>query len=341
MSVIPKTNYLRLEDVFNPPSDGVDLAGLEAALARVEQLTARSVGSGCLSQQMPGVGSGVASHLSHKLEFAQRFAEVAGPREPTAAGKVIRAAMGVVNFAAEKVVIPAGELMLNVGACMSSPMFVMQQQQLAREGAALVGSSIKQAVRPLLPVDAVCKRLEEEGISRNETVRAGSNLITVTLAVAPLGLRGIGRAAAVQSAQLAATQSVLISPLFRAQRLFCPLSETSPLNARIASSFRTATHSECVLDTDMVMHRVYSEPAAELGRYWTLDQPQGPLQAVIDFGLDQTWGNRATDVITIQVPRGTTVFVGVSAPQRGLVAGGTQVVIENVDPNWIVNRTKF
>jgi hypothetical protein len=36
------------------------------------------------------------------------------------------------------------------------------------------------------------------------------------------------------------------------------------------------------------------------------------------------------------VPSGRTVYEGFAAPQGGLVGGGSQVVIPNVNPTWIV-----
>jgi hypothetical protein len=41
-------------------------------------------------------------------------------------------------------------------------------------------------------------------------------------------------------------------------------------------------------------------------------------------------------VAAIRVPAGTTIYEGFAAPQGGLVGGGSQVFIKNVDPSWIV-----
>jgi hypothetical protein len=57
---------------------------------------------------------------------------------------------------------------------------------------------------------------------------------------------------------------------------------------------------------------------------------------MIDSALSPSWGNTAEKVVTIKVPAGTTIFEGFAAPQGGLVGGGNQVVIRNVDPSWIV-----
>lgn len=48
------------------------------------------------------------------------------------------------------------------------------------------------------------------------------------------------------------------------------------------------------------------------------------------------WGNTAINVVKTQVPSGIRIFEGVAAPQGGLVGGGNQVFIQNVNPSWIV-----
>ncbi len=76
--------------------------------------------------------------------------------------------------------------------------------------------------------------------------------------------------------------------------------------------------------------------AGELGLYWTRTPPTGPLRSRIESGLLPEWGNTAENVTTIQVPPGTTIFEGTAAAQGGLVGGGSQIVIPNVNPAWIV-----
>ena len=57
---------------------------------------------------------------------------------------------------------------------------------------------------------------------------------------------------------------------------------------------------------------------------------------MIDSALDPIWGNTATKVVRIDVPRGVTIYDGVAATRRGLVGGGNQVFIPRIDPAWIV-----
>ena len=109
-----------------------------------------------------------------------------------------------------------------------------------------------------------------------------------------------------------------------------------PLPDKVANTFRSGTYTEVVTQGDTTLYRVYGGKAGELGPYWTTTKPQGPLQSVIDSALDQNWGNTATNVTTIKVPQGTTIYQGYAASQGGLVGGGTQVYIPKVDPSWIV-----
>ena len=73
-----------------------------------------------------------------------------------------------------------------------------------------------------------------------------------------------------------------------------------------------------------------------MGPYWTRTKPAGPLQSRIDSALDPTWGNTATEVTTIRIPKGTTIFEGVVAPQGNLPGGGNQIYIPKVDPTWVI-----
>ncbi|WP_366922790.1 RHS repeat-associated core domain-containing protein [Metallumcola ferriviriculae] len=109
-----------------------------------------------------------------------------------------------------------------------------------------------------------------------------------------------------------------------------------PLPENIAKTFRSATYTKIVTQEEITLYRAYGGKAGELGSYWTKTKPQGPLQTTIDSALDQNWGNIATQVSTIKVPKGTTIFEGAAAEQRGLVGGGNQIFIEKVDPSWLV-----
>lgn len=81
-----------------------------------------------------------------------------------------------------------------------------------------------------------------------------------------------------------------------------------PLPDAVANTFRSGTYIEVVTQGETTLYRVYGGKAGEIGSYWTTTKPQGPLQSVVDSALDQSWGNTATNILTIKVPKGTTIY---------------------------------
>jgi filamentous hemagglutinin len=61
------------------------------------------------------------------------------------------------------------------------------------------------------------------------------------------------------------------------------------------------------------------------------------VQSIIDSALNPAWGNNALNATRIDVPAGTHIFEGIAAPQGGLVGGGNQIFIQNVNPAWLIN----
>lgn len=114
-----------------------------------------------------------------------------------------------------------------------------------------------------------------------------------------------------------------------------------PLNDAVVATFRSGSYSEVVLDEATTLYRVYGGEAGQLGSYWSRTAPTGPMQAQIDLALNPEWGNLATDVASIRVPAGTTIFEGAVAAQSlpaggALLGGGSQVYIPRVNPDWLL-----
>lgn len=120
-----------------------------------------------------------------------------------------------------------------------------------------------------------------------------------------------------------------------AEKAFGPMNKGSLPDA-VANTFRSGTYTEVVTQGETTLYRAYGGKAGEIGSYWTTTKPQGPLQSVVDSDLDQSWGNTATNISTIKVPKGTTIYQGYAAPQGGLVGGGVQVYIPEVNPSWLL-----
>lgn len=68
----------------------------------------------------------------------------------------------------------------------------------------------------------------------------------------------------------------------------------------------------------------------------------GGMQSQLDLALNPDWGNNATYVSKVVVPKGTVIYEGAAAPQTingeagYLIGGENQVFIERTDlnPSW-------
>jgi RHS repeat-associated protein len=107
------------------------------------------------------------------------------------------------------------------------------------------------------------------------------------------------------------------------------------LSPAIANTFRSGTYFGGTLSQPQTMYRVIGPSGNPAGSYWSPTPPAGPLSSVISNALLPQWGNTATQTVTATIPAGTTVYFGVVAAQGGLVGGGTQVYIPQVNPAWI------
>lgn len=115
-----------------------------------------------------------------------------------------------------------------------------------------------------------------------------------------------------------------------------------PLSEERTNSFRSGSYDAVTTADPTTLHRVYDGTnSREMGPYWTRTPPAGPTQSIIDSALNPSWGNNATKWVSIEVPAGTTFYEGVAAAQGGLVGGGNQVIVESVNPDWVVDRGSF
>jgi RHS repeat-associated protein len=108
-----------------------------------------------------------------------------------------------------------------------------------------------------------------------------------------------------------------------------------PLSEDIAATFRSSSYRARRLEDPMIVYRVIGTRGNPAGRFWTATEPKGALQSVIDLAIDQNWRNPATRVIQAEIPVGTLIYEGATAPQRGLVGGIEQIYIPRVDPRWL------
>ncbi len=114
---------------------------------------------------------------------------------------------------------------------------------------------------------------------------------------------------------------------------FNPL-EAGPLQD-VALTFRSATYMERTLKKATTLYRVIGKDDNPAGSFWTTTKPTGSVQSMLDSAILPEWGNPATNVVKITVPAGTRIYQGIAAPQGGLLGGGIQVYIPQVEPQWI------
>ena len=112
-----------------------------------------------------------------------------------------------------------------------------------------------------------------------------------------------------------------------------------PLDSATTATFRSSSYTAAPASESTTLYRVYGGSAKKIGQYWTRTKPSGPLQSQIDSALAPQWGNTARNSVSIRVPKGTTIYEGVAAPQSTgvgqILGGGNQVYIPRVNPKWI------
>ena len=108
-----------------------------------------------------------------------------------------------------------------------------------------------------------------------------------------------------------------------------------PLPLKVAETFRGGSYTELTLNEPTIFYRAYGGQAQKLGAFWSRVRPTGPLQAQLDLAIKPEWGNKATEIATIRVPAGQTIYEGAAASQGALVGGGNQVYIPTIEPSWV------
>ena len=125
---------------------------------------------------------------------------------------------------------------------------------------------------------------------------------------------------------------------------YSPINICEEINRRVAESFSGATFTKRVLTEDTVMYRVSGGNAKEVGSYMSMTPQCGGLQSQLDLALNPIWGNTTENVTKVVVPKGTTIYEGIAAPQNiydslgnvigTLPGGGNQVYIPKVERGW-------
>ncbi len=124
-----------------------------------------------------------------------------------------------------------------------------------------------------------------------------------------------------------------------------PLSKILVGGIKVSETYRSGAYRKVVTLTDDVkLYRVYGGSAQDMGRFWSRNKPEGPMQVVVDLALDPS-NNVISNWVEITVPKGTVMYEGVVGPMavKGgqILGGGNQVFIEKVYVSWKTNEGSF
>ena len=125
---------------------------------------------------------------------------------------------------------------------------------------------------------------------------------------------------------------------------YSPIKPCNEISQEVAESFNGATFTKTTLTEDTVMYRVSGGKAGEVGSYVSRMPQGGGLQSQLDLALNPSWGNTTENITKVVVPKGTTIYEGIAAPQNiydslgnvigTLPGGGNQVYIPKVEAGW-------
>lgn len=129
------------------------------------------------------------------------------------------------------------------------------------------------------------------------------------------------------------------------ENIYSPVNPHPTLPKYVQNSFSGGTFTEKVLTEDATFYRVYSDVVNKVGSYMSRTPQYGGMQSQLDLALNPDWGNTATYVTKVTVPKGTVIYEGTAAPQvinggAGVLnGGGNQVFIPKGELNslWFGN----
>jgi len=166
--------------------------------------------------------------------------------------------------------------------------------------------------------------------------------------------RAAGKAAERTAAERAAAKTITVKTsktpadrvVKRWSNYICEQKSRCPLPQHVAQTFRGGSYNQVELQSNTVLYRVHADPALKLGRpgeqysFWSRSDARG-IQAAIDSAIPVSRnGNTAQLQTVIRVPRGTTVYEGITGQTAvgRTVGGGNQVVVKEVNPKWVLQE---
>jgi hypothetical protein len=114
-----------------------------------------------------------------------------------------------------------------------------------------------------------------------------------------------------------------------------------PLPPDLAATFSGGRYSEVVLDQDTILHRAGTSKAP-LGQFFSRTPPQSAIQERIDKAILSRWpGGGVSPIdsaIAVNIPKGTSIFVGEVSAQGGHFVGGTEQIV--IPKPWTVGGVR-
>lgn len=112
---------------------------------------------------------------------------------------------------------------------------------------------------------------------------------------------------------------------------------TEMIGASDAATFKDSQCKEVKLTQATNFYRYHSDDTNKFGRFMTTNKYSNNVDVIKKLALKQTWGNKATKIITVTLPTGTITYQGIVAlqdPATCYPGGGQQTYIVNSkDPN--------
>src|SRR5262245_61468624 len=112
-----------------------------------------------------------------------------------------------------------------------------------------------------------------------------------------------------------------------------PVSVKCPAPSQYVATFQDSICVAVSLRYDLKLTRVFSEDRSKQGHYLTTTPLLSRSYAIRRLALKREWGNLATKQAEATVPMGTTIYIGIVAPQdpQALYPGGAQqTVVEDI-----------
>jgi hypothetical protein len=109
--------------------------------------------------------------------------------------------------------------------------------------------------------------------------------------------------------------------------------EQCPAPSTYVATFQDSKCVAVILQYELKLVRVFSSDNSKQGHYLSTTPPLSRSYVIRHLALKQEWGNRATKQVEATIPVGTTIYIGIAAPQDPQAlypGGGQQTVVEDL-----------